>query len=278
VIAFTADATNLVPGPDANGSQPDVYVWSLGKWEISRVSVDSHGVQAPTGESHSPTISGDGNLIAFVSTARLAPDDANDHSDVYVRDVHRSTTILVSRAPAGRSNGHSYAPALSADGRYLSFVFRSDPAATSQVYLADLETGLITLVSATSFGAPANADSSRPALSADGRFVVYESVASNLESGPGCSRPSRDTNLLADVYLLDRHTHCVSRVSGSRDRDWWAPSIAPAIDAYGAVVLFSSTQPVDPTDPSTEFDLFLFGRIARDLTRVRRTNASSAHR
>jgi Tol biopolymer transport system component len=261
VIAFTADATNLVPGPDANGSQPDVYFWLLGTREISRVSVDSHGVQPRAGASHSPTISGDGGLIAFVSTARLAPDDINDHADVYVRDVHRSTTSLVSRGAAGTSNGHSYAPALSADGRHLGFVSRKAPADTSQVYVADLATGAVTLVSATSSGAPANADSRRPALSADGRYVVHESVASDLGSGPGCSRPSRDTNLLADVYLLDRHTQCVSRISGSRDREWWTPSIAPAIDGYGTVVLFSSTQPVGQTDPSSDFDLFLSGRM-----------------
>jgi Tol biopolymer transport system component len=263
VIAFVADA-NLV-GPDANGAQPDIYLWSLGTSEISRVSVDSHGVQPPAGASHSPTISGDGSLIAFVSTARLAPDDVNEHADVYVRDIRRSTTSLVRPSTADRLNAVSYAPALSADGRYLGFVSRTNAVdhhnQTSQVYLADLATGVITLVSATSTGAPANADSRRPALSADGRYVAYESVASDLGSGPGCSRPSGDTNLLPDVYLLDRNTQCVSRISGSGDRDWWTPSIAPAIDAYGTVVLFSSTQPIDQDDPSTDFDLFLFGRM-----------------
>jgi Tol biopolymer transport system component len=284
VIAFTADATNLVPGPDANGSRPDVYFWSLGSSEISRLSVDSHGVQPPTGTSHSPTISGDGSLVAFVSTARLVPDDVNDSADVYVRDVRRSTTSLVSRGSAGRSDGNSYAPALSADGRYLGFVSRShavDPARhdqASQVYVAELATGDITLVSGTSSGAPANADSRRPALSADGRYVAYESVASDLGSGPGCLRPSRDTNLLPDVYLLDRHTRCLSRVSGLHDHDWWTPSIAPAIDAYGTVVLFSSTQPVDLTDPSTDFDLFLFDRMAGDIAPFNMTNGSSAYR
>jgi hypothetical protein len=89
---------------------------------------------------------------------------------------------------------------------------------------------------------------------------AYQSVASNLGSGPGCPRQVSDTNLLPDVYLLDRNTRCVTRVSGSPALESWTPSVAPAIDGSGTVVAFSSTEPVSEDDLSTDFDLFLFLR------------------
>jgi hypothetical protein len=98
--------------------------------------------------------------------------------------------------------------------------------------------------------------------------VVYQSVASNLGSGPGCPHPASDKNLLPDVYLFDRLTRCVTRISGSPAGEWWTPSVAPAIDGAGTVVVFSSTQPIDESDPSTDFDLFLFLRASSETPTV----------
>jgi hypothetical protein len=123
--------------------------------------------------------------------------------------------------------------------------------------------GAISLVSATSRSAAANASSRRPAISADGQHVVFQSLASNLGSGPGCPPVAPDRNLLADVYLVDRITHCVTRISGSPGREWWTPSVAPAINGSGTLVVFSSTEPISTDDVSTDFDLFLFVRPDR---------------
>jgi len=263
-LVFTSDAVNLVPGPDANGPQTDIYLWRLEDSTITRVSVDSNGVQPPIGASHSPSVSRDGDLVAFASTARLAPEDTNDSVDVYLRDVRRGFTSLVSRGVDGRrsaAGGHS--PALSADGRYLAFASDAGSLAPrdrnngSDVYIYDVASGSIALVSATSTGAAANAASRRPALSADGRYVAYQSVASNLGSGLACSPTVTDTNLLPDVYLFDRITGCVTRISGSPTQEWWTPSVVPAVDGSGTVVAFSSTQPVGEDDFSIDFDLFL---------------------
>jgi Tol biopolymer transport system component len=260
-VVFTSDATNLVPGPDANGPQTDIYQWRLDDSTISRVSVDSNGVQSPIGASHSPSVGRDGELVAFVSTARLVPEDTDDIVDVYLRDVRRGLTSLVSRGIGGRpSDGGSHSPALSADGRYVAFVSKADNLAprdrnqASDVYIRDVESGSIGLVSATSKGAAANAASRRPAISADGRYVVYQSVASNLGAGRACPRVVPDTNLLPDVYLFDRITGCVNRISGSPVREWWTSSVAPAIDGAGTLVVFSSTQPLGEEDVSTDFD------------------------
>jgi Tol biopolymer transport system component len=272
-VVFRSNATNLAPSPDANGGESDVYLWRLDDSTVTRISVDSRGVQPPIGASHSPSVSGDGELIAFTSTARLAPEDTNDVADVYLRDVGRGLTTLVSRGIGERpSDGASYSPALSADRRYVAFVSRAtnlaphDGNQDSDVYIYDIAGRSIALVSATSTGRAANAASTRPAISADGRYVAYQSVASNLGSGPGCPRPVPDTNLLPDVYLLDRTTRCVTRISGSPAREWWTPSVAPAIDGSGTVVVFSSTEPISEDDLSTDFDLFLFLRPGRETS------------
>jgi Tol biopolymer transport system component len=264
----------LVSEPDANRRQTDIYLWRLDNATITRISVDGKGVQPAKGASHSASISRDGELIAFVSTARLAPEDTNDVGDVYLRDVARGLTSLVSRGADGKlPSGASYSPALSADGHYVAFVSKADNLVPrdrnreSDVFVYDVKGESTTLVSASSKGEAANADSRQPAMSADGRHVVYQSMASNLGSGSGCPRTARDTNLLPDVYLFDRATRCVVRISGSAAKEWWTPSVAPAIDGAGAVVGFSSTEPIGEDDLSTDFDLFLFVRPSRDTSR-----------
>ena len=267
VVVFTSEATNLVGGPDANGRRTDIYLWRLEDATISRVSVGSNGVQPPIGASYAPSVSQNGELVAFVSTARLASEDTNDVEDVYLRDLPRGLTSLVSAGIGKRpSDAPCYSPQLSADGRYVAFVSKSDNLAQternqeSDVYLYEVATGSIALVSATTQGKAANASSSRPAISADGRSVVFKSVASNLGGDAECPPRVPDTNLLPDVYLFDRASGCVTRISGSPRREWWTPSVAPAISGSGTVVVFSSTQPISEDDVTTDFDLFLFLR------------------
>jgi Tol biopolymer transport system component len=266
-VVFTSNSTNLVPGPRAVDARTDIYLWRLDDETITRISVPSKTVGPPVGASYSPSVSRDGKLVAFVSTARLVEEDTNSLADVYLRDVRRGITSLVSRGAGGRpANGPNYSPALSADGRYLAFVSGASNLAPrdrnqqSDVYLYDVTTESTTLVSATSRGVAGNATSRRPAISADGRYVVYQSLASNLGSEAGCPHRTSDTNLLPDVYLFDRMTRCVTRVSGSNDREWWTPSLSPAIAGSGNLVVFSSTQPTNDDDLSTDFDLFLFRR------------------
>jgi Tol biopolymer transport system component len=284
MVAFTSDATNLVPERNANGRQTDIYLWHLDDSTITRISVDNKGMQPAKGASHSPSISGNGELIAFVSTARLTLEDTNDVADVYLRDMRRGVTSLVSRAADGRlSDGASYSPALSADGHYVAFASKADNLVPrdrnreSDVFVYDVEGRSTMLASASSKGEAANAESRQPAMSADGRHVVYQSMASNLGSGSGCPRTTRDTNLLPDVYLFDRATQCVVRISSSASNEWWTPSVAPAIDGSGTVVAFSSTEPDREDDLSTDFDLFLFVRPGRDTSRYGPEGPQRAH-
>ena len=100
-VAFTSDATNLAKGRDTDEGETEVYLWRLDADTIERVSVNAEGVQPSSGASHSPSINGEGDLVAFVSAARLVPEDTNNVPDVYVRDVRRGRTRLVSRGAAG---------------------------------------------------------------------------------------------------------------------------------------------------------------------------------
>lgn len=276
-VAFTSDATSLAKGRETDGGETAVYLWRLDADTIERVSVNAEGVQPASGASHSPSINGEGDLVAFVSAARLVPEDTNDVPDVYLRDVRRGRTRLVSRGAAGtRADAGSFSPALSPDGRYVAFVSMAtnlgaaDRNDDSDIYLHGVTTGETTLVSATARGEAANSGSRRPALSGDGRFVVYQSVASNLGSAAGCPAASPDTNLLPDIYLLDRGTQCVTRISGSSAAAWWSPSVAPAIDGAGTIVLFSSTQPV-AREVTSEFNLFERLVLGRGAGHVRRS-------
>ena len=102
----------------------------------------------------------------------------------------------------------------------------------------------------------ANGSSAHPALSASGRYIAFQSLASDL----ACHRPgpaeSVDENLLSDIYVFDRDTQRFTRVSGDV-HEWWTPSIGASLDGRGTVVVFSSRRPIAPNDSTTDFDLFV---------------------
>ena len=160
------------------------------------------GTQA-NGDSASPAISADGRYVAFGSDAsNLVPGDTNGTSDVFVRDLRSGTTQRVSVATDGtQANGDSDSPAISADGRYVAFasyasnLVPGDTNGTADVFVRDLRSGTTRRVSVATDGTQANGDSGSPAISADGRYVAFESDASNLVPG--------DTNHCVDVFVRD---------------------------------------------------------------------------
>jgi hypothetical protein len=87
-------------------------------------------------------------------------------------------------------------------------------------------------------------------MSSNGRFVAFQSEASDLVA-------VEDFNLLWDVFVLDRTTNAITRLSGDRDEAWMEPSSGPSIDATGSVVAFSSRHPTDASDKRNDFDLYV---------------------
>jgi Tol biopolymer transport system component len=197
-VAFVSDADNLVPG-DTNGTY-DVFVRDRRTGTTKRVSLGSNGVQGNR-DSFGAALSADGRFVGFDSSANnLVPSDTNDETDVFVRDRRTGTTARISLGPNGvQGNGGSGNPSLSADGRFVAFVSDADnlvPGDTNgrnDVFVRDRRTGATARVSLGSNGVQGNHDSFWAALSADGRFVGFESFASNLVQD--------DTNGQADVFV-----------------------------------------------------------------------------
>jgi TolB protein len=278
VVAFTSGATDLVPEADGNGPTTDVYVLVIATGAMARASLDTAGRQPRQGASHSPTLSDDGRYVAFTSEADFDVDDATASAErlrrsrkaagrrtnVFVRDLERGITRRVSRREDGRvPNGASYAPAISADGRVVAFVsqatnlVRGDSNRAADVYLHDLVASTTMLVSRTMRGRSANGSSSRPALSGDGRVVVFQSDASDLVCARDCGRSDVDTNLVADVFAYDRERDAIRRLSADAGTGWPEPSRLPIVDVHGTTVAFASRRPIDGRDGGNDFDLFV---------------------
>ncbi|HET7487446.1 MAG TPA: hypothetical protein VFJ85_05910 [Acidimicrobiales bacterium] len=172
----------------------------------ARVSVATGGTQSANGNLTSdPAISADGQVVAYVSSAtNLVAGDTNGVPDVFVTDRAAGTTVRASVGPGGaEGNGASAGPAVSADGRYVAFqsaatnLVAGDSNGQNDVFVFDRQSGTTTRASLATGGATqGNGASTAPSLSADGRFVAYQSGATNLVPG--------DTNGQSDVFVTDR--------------------------------------------------------------------------
>ncbi|MGB3411661.1 MAG: hypothetical protein WBA45_10715 [Microthrixaceae bacterium] len=237
-IAFSSEGTNLVVG-DTNSSS-DVFVRDTINGSTSRTSLSSSAAQGDDASS-APMISGDGNSVVFQSFATdLVIGDTNGHPDVFHRNLPSGTTTLVSRSSAGIvGDGISESPDVSNDGRLV--VFRStasnlvsgDVNSRADVFLRDTVTDVTTRVSIADGGLEADDFSAGPAISGNGRFVAYSSVAKNLVSG--------DSSGWEDVFVLDVEHLVTSRVSlGLGGLEANNPSYRPTISSDGRYIAFGS--------------------------------------
>ncbi len=200
-VAFQSFSTNLVTG-DTNGAA-DIFVHDMLTGQTTRANLNSSGAQS-FGGGLEPAISGDGRVVAFTSNATdLVAGDTNGYPDVYVHDRLSGTTERVSVGSNGaQANGASGRASLSYDGRFVCFqsmagnLILSDTNGALDVFIHDRLTGQTTLLSASPVGNVGNAPSALAHPSADGRQVVFTSLAGNLVAG--------DTNGLSDVFVRDR--------------------------------------------------------------------------
>lgn len=255
-VAFSSFATNLAAG-DTNGMS-DVFLRDRQAGYTERISVGRDGRPA-NGYSWQPSVSDDGRSVAFYSTAsNLVAGDRGDSEDVFVHDRQTRQTVRASEAADGTpANGYSVQPAMSGDGRYVAFVSAATnlvPGDTNRridVFVKELATGRVERVSVGADGAQANGGSYNPALSRDGRYVIFESFASNLVRG--------DTNRSFDVFVHDRRTRRTRRVSLSSDGvQANGPNWTPSLSADGRFVAFRSDATnlaaVDDNDASDVYE------------------------
>jgi len=229
----------------------------------SRISVDSSGVQAEHDYSSQPSISSDGRFVSFASRAdNLVPGDTNGVQDLFLHDTVTGATMRVSVDPSGaQADLYSGAGVLSADGRYVVFasiatnLVPNDTNAKGDVFVHDMQTGATERVSVSTAGIEANGSSTvfRAAISADGRYVVFSSFASNLVFG--------DFNARLDVFVRDRASSKTNRVSvDSGGAEGLLDSYYGAISADGRFVVFSSDSSFVPNDLNSAGDVYLFDR------------------
>jgi Tol biopolymer transport system component len=236
-VAFQTEATDFL-----HGSYGGIFVRDLRRHTTTPVaSLRLHPGGAFNG-GFTPSISAHGRQVAFLTTAHFRHGNA---LEVAVRDMKRGRTVYASRAN-GRSGLLATAdcklPVISANGRYVAFagkarnLSRIDRDDVEDVFLRDLKTNRTLLVSRGQGrrGAPGSGDSSSPAISADGRYVAFESYASNL--GPA------DNSTIPDVFVRDMRSgrvYLASRADGA-GAPANAPSANPAISADGRFVAFDS--------------------------------------
>ena len=212
-VAFESSATNLAPG-GSNGlihifvhdrdTDGDGQYDEPGQVSTVQVSVDSTGAEGIGGDSSSCSISGDGRYVAFVSDATNllgVGNDTNGSTDVFVHD--RDTD---------------------GDGIY------DEPGAVSTVR-----------VSVDSAGAEGNNNSNFPSISGDGRYVAFESDATNL-LGVG-----NDTNGSTDVFVHDRDTD----EDGQYDEPGEVSTVRVSVDSAGAEGNGNSNNPSISADGSS---------------------------
>lgn len=238
-VAFTSMADNLLP--DDRQLLDQVYVKELGSGRLWRASQSSAG-EAGNAASRFVRLSGDGEVVAFVSSAtNLVPGDTNEREDVFLHDLRTRETFRASMGPGGEEpDGASRSPSLSRDGRWVAFasgatnLVADDRNGVSDVFLRDTATGHMERISRAADGGEAGAASDAPALGATGRFIAFSSEAEDIVPGDG--------NRARDVFLHDRmtgRTVCVS--VGEQGVEGDGPSDNAAVSADGTRVVFVSS-------------------------------------
>jgi Tol biopolymer transport system component len=299
----------------AEVGSPDGRRWVVVMLDRASASVRVIGIKPDDGverTSGSPVISADGNTVVFESIPRTGVNGRKPASDIYLarlstgllEQVSVAGVTAIGQSPAGgasasetREREHpvrpphsppariSITPAVSADGRYITFMSTEDLTCgdtrscrawdgprreTANIYLRDTVAKATTRITRSTSGGEPNGPSSWPAISGDGRVVAFESKASNLVHG--------DKNGTSDIFVHDRVTGTTTLVSHRPDgRPGNGASHRPAISGDGQTVAFQSLASdllcmkrcTDyRRDINLVWDVFVFDRPSRTMTRA----------
>ncbi len=246
-VVFTSNADNLIAGDD-NG-KPDIFERDLQTGVLRRVSTGAGGAQAD-GPSSNASVNTNGRLITFASAStNLVGHQKKPAEEVYVHDTAGNRTALVSVGAANKRQNAAVAPpfsqisSISADGRYVAFdsdatnLTTRSTAGHTNVYVRDRTLHRTAMVSLSNTGSAGSDDSFAPAISPDGRFVIFDSLADDLAPGaaPG-----------PNVYLRDLGRATTTTVDVSTDAHPRSPELQtgllqqPVISRNGTVGVFES--------------------------------------
>ena len=284
-VAFQSDAPRLASGDDTVGRM-DVFVRDRLLKRTTLVSATAAG-RSGAGASGKPDISPDGSLVAFESLVPLHRADRNKLTDVFVRDLRRRATTLVSVLPGGRvaEQQGSFAPSISANGRVAfdtteTFVepgsdvrsqLKDGSFYNHTIVVRDIRAGRTTIASAAADGGPQDGLSYRPDITPDGRFVAFDSSATNLVDGDGNNSPTFRGFIELDVFVRDLARRTTRRVSVSSDGDEanGSASAAPSISSSGTRIAFeSSATNLVAGDDNDSIDVFAHMLLPRRTVRL----------
>ncbi len=274
--AFESDADNL--DGDSNDSFRDIFVRDhvTGTTALVSRATTAAGV-AGDGDSINPAISADGRYVAFESDADNLDGDSNDSfSDIFVRDTTANTTTLVSRdtgVAGAAGNGGSTDPSISPDGGHVAFqsfatnLSGDDGDMINDIFVRDLEANTTAFVSrgTGSPGPAGNNNSTLPSISTDGRYIAFESFATNLAAS---------NNSVFEVFVRDtvtNTTRLISRDDGVGGAPGDGQSVRASISEDGHYVAFDSDAgnwEADSDDAAT--DVFVRDTVANTTTLVSR--------
>lgn len=203
-VVFSSSASNLIGG-DTNQAD-DIFRWDRVGLLMERISVDSNEAEANDYSRH-PAVNGNGQRIVFTSDAgNLVAGDGNFTADIFLRDTATGTTSRVSITDGGgEANGTSWLPDISGGGEHIVFVslatnlVANDNNGYADVFLRNTGTGRTHLISIATDGTQGNNPSEDPAVSADGRYVAFDSFASSLSPGTSLD--------LRKLFVRDRTTN-----------------------------------------------------------------------
>ena len=235
-LSLKATNSNGLSHPGSNTSA--LVITAPPSQPLQLASKNSSGVQGNQASTVTPSaVSADGRYVVFNSLAtNLA---SNSYPGVFFRDMQAGTTTLVSVSESGvPADNYSRGGAISANGRYVVFSSDADNLASGiipgygSIYIRDLQQGTTEREDVAANGTPENGSASQPIISADGRFVVFVSNATNLVSGVSGK---------LQIYLRDRKTSQIRLVSvgmdGSPANDI---STGPTLSADGRYVAYYS--------------------------------------
>jgi Tol biopolymer transport system component len=266
-IAFVSFATNLTGTADSN-SYTDVFVRNLNTGTTVLASVNSAGTSAGNSNSSfssnsynpvTPSLSDDGRYVGFISNASnlTAISDTNNGGDGFVRDLTAGVTYLISINSAGTGSGSGsssgccndlvYNLSISGNGQFVVFtssfsnLVANDNNPYTDVFVRDLAGGKTSLLSINNTGTGSgNNSSANPNITPDGRFVVFDSYASNLVAA---DTNSNNYNSSSDVFIRDLTAQTTTLVSVNQTgtNSGNNGSSNPSISADGRFVAFLSS-------------------------------------
>lgn len=277
-IVYTSSGTNQLfsetsdPLTRDQNNAEDVFLYDRQTKKTTILSVNIYGYPSYynyVNASGQPDISGDGKTIVFTSLSNsIVPNHSNKYSDIFLRKDGSPTVTWISGSSSNLPNGSSYNPRVSADGKFVVFTSQSTsilpgvPLKTSQIYRYNVLEGTTICVSLNNAGAFSNQQCDLAAQSSDGRYVVFESTATNL----GATNP----NKLVHIFVRDTKLNTTVVASITSDRS--APAtdcLRPWITDDGNRVVFDSAAGnLVVGDTNKVPDVFLRDIAAGTTTRV----------